>query len=151
MSMRGSRFGVGLAAGVLFALAVIVASGAVSSAPSSSHQAPSGGLASATATTSTLTTITGTVPAGVYTISGNQSSPGSQSGLSSLNSGSTSAANGQNSPSVPKFSSELAAMGQLSTPARALLLTPVIAALLIGALFYRSSLARRERKEDQVG
>jgi hypothetical protein len=146
--MSGSRFGVGLAAGVFFALAVILVSGAITSASSPLAQIASRGSASsASMTTSTLTTMTGTVPESVFnTVPGNQSASGSQSGLSSLSTGSTSAANGQGSP-VAGFSSELATMGQLSTSGRALLLAPLVAAVLIGALFYRASLARREQEE----
>jgi len=145
--MSGSRFGVGLAAGVFFALAVIAVSGVIASSSPLPQTANNGSSAtSATTSTGTLVTSTGTVPGSVFsTTPGNQSAPGSQSGVSSLSTGSTSAANGQGS--VTRFSSELATMTQLSTSGRALLLAPVIAAFMIGALFYRTSVARKEQKE----
>jgi hypothetical protein len=145
--MSGSRFGVGLAAGVFFAFAIIIVSGVISSSSPLPQTAINGGSApSATSTTSTLTTMTGTVPGSVFsTAPGNQTAPG-QSSVSSLNSGTTYAASGQGS--VTGFSSELATMGQLTTSGRVLLLVPLVAAVLVGALFYRASLARREQKEE---
>jgi hypothetical protein len=144
--MSGSRFGVGLVAGVFFALVVIVVSGAIAS--TSTPLYGTGSPSSPAATTSASTT-TGTVT-GVFATSGNQTASTTQSNqnsLGSLNSVGTSPATAQGSSSLPRFSSELATMNQLSTPARALLLAPVVIAFLVGALLYRASLARR-RQED---
>jgi hypothetical protein len=145
--MSGSRFGVGLVAGVFFALVVIVVSGAIAS--TSTPLYGTGSPSSPAATTSSITLTTGTVT-GVFATSGNQTASTTQSNqnsLGSLNSGGTNPATAQVSSSLPRFSSELATMNQLSTPARALLLAPVVIAFLVGALLYRASLARRGRED----
>ena len=143
--MSGRRFGVGLAAGVFFALVTIVVSGAVASTSSPLYQSFGHGTAPSAATTATTVITTGTVPGVAFVTGGNQSATVSQTSLKSLSSGST---NAQGSASSPGFSSEVAAMNQLTTPARAVLLAPVVVALLVGALLYRASLARKQEEDD---
>jgi len=149
MSMSGRRFGVGLAAGVFFALAIVAVSGAfASTSPLFPSQNGMSAATSVTTATTTLSTTTGSVPGIAYTTGGGQSTTVSQTTANPQSSANTTAASGQGSASAPKFSSELATMARLSTPARALLLAPVVLALLIGALLYRASLARKEKEDD---
>ncbi|MDG6900391.1 MAG: hypothetical protein JRM80_00310 [Nitrososphaerota archaeon] len=161
--MDGKRFGVGLLAGLLFAIAIVGASGVASSGGflplSHASQGPS---TQAATTTQTSTTATSVSRGPAYAVRTTSQPPvpalGNQSDLTSLNAAVTSKnstttaglmvfGSRQGPSGSPQFSSSLASMGQLSTQYRALLLAPIVAAFLIGALLYRFSHGRSEKAE----
>jgi hypothetical protein len=155
MNMDGKRFAVGLAAGLLVALAVVAGSGIVTTSAAPLY----GGLRNAASTSTVVTTAsvttTGAPPLAFGTstnssekhnLSGNLSSLSSN--LNSVNSSTTSATGAQPSSYTPRFSSSLANASQLPTPSRALLLAPILAGFILGALIYRASRSRQEREGD---
>lgn len=142
--MEGRRFGMGLAAGLLSALAIVAVSG-VAAAPFSgtlSNGSPS--YNSLTATTTTANT------GAVFGVSTSQTAPVASSvgnltgSVGKTVSGGT---NGQSSGSAA-FTSGLAGIGGLPSLSLALVLAPVIVAILLGSLLYRLS-QRSQRERDQ--
>lgn len=161
--MDRRRFGTGLLAGLFFAIAIVGASGVASSGGFLPLSHASQG-SSTQATTTTQTSITATSAGGgtAYAVSTTSQPPvpalGNQSDLTTLNAevtsknstttaGSIVFGSSQGPSGSPQFSSSLASMGQLSTQYRALLLAPIVAAFLIGALLYRFSHGRNEKAE----
>lgn len=148
--MEGGRFGLGIVAGLVLAFAVVAATAAVYPA-STPASPPMGGLVTGSPTTTTVSATT-TAPSGVvFTVSTPSAPYGSsanhQNLLSGLNSTSAGLTAGTAVPGVG-FSSDLAAANQLPAPSRALLLAPVLAAFVLGALLYRAS-GRSQRDSDE--
>ena len=141
--MDGRRFGVGLVAGLLFALAIVAASG-LASGTSSFSLAPAN-VASSTATSSTVTaSTTATVPQGglytsVNTTLSNLSSNASQA--------SANAANG-NGPTFT-VSSSVASIDHQPLLSQALLFAPIAVAVLLGVLLYRISARGRIDNDEE--
>lgn len=140
--MQGSRFGVGVAAGVLFALVIVALSGVVAPTPSTP------GSGSSPYNSRTLITTTAN-SAGAYEVSTTGTAPASS--LTNNLTSSASTVNTENSGQSlgpVTFTSNLAAMGHLSLLSRVVVLAPVVAAVLLGALIYRLS-RRSEDESDQ--
>ena len=146
MSVEGKRFGVGLIAGLLFALAIVAASGVLSSAVAPLYPGPFSGAGAANTASSSVTTTPGnsappqtavSTATQAHAACGNLSTQASTASTSYGNS----AASDTNSifGSAGGFSSSLAALDRLSAQSRALLLMPVLVAFLLGALVYRST------------
>ena len=138
--MEGRRFGVGLLAGLLFALAIIGTSGLLSpgGAPSSATLTES----SSSPTVSTTANVPQSAIFGAVTSSTASATTPSNKSLSNLNSALTAA-----SGSGPSFSSNLASMGSLPSVSRALVLAPIAVAALLGVLLYRVSTRRQNSDE----
>lgn len=138
--MDGRRFGVGLLAGLLFALAIVGTSGLLSpgGAPSSGSLTES----NSSPTVSTTANVPGSAAFGVVTSSTATSTTPLNKILSNLSSA-MSAASG----SGPSFSSNLASMSNLPSLSRALVLAPIAVAALLGALLYRVSTRRHNSGE----
>lgn len=153
--MDGRRFGVGLVGGLTFALFIVGISGLVSWGPLSGG-ATSGASVQVTATSTTnagtlsATTTPAVVPIAygqtTTTVSGNMSSINNT--VKSLGSNSTAITNAQGYGPANGFSSSLASIARLPTVSRALLLAPILAAFLLGALIYRASM-RKSGSEDE--
>ena len=143
--MEGGRFGMGLAAALLFALAIVAVSGVVAptAAPVSSTLS-SGTSSPRTATTSTVNSgaVFGVSTSETTLVVPSVGNLTSSSG-ETVNAGS----NGQSSGTAA-FTSSLAGIGQLSSLSRALLLAPIAVAVLLGALLYRLS-GRSRKEQDQ--
>ena len=118
--MEGRRFGIGLAAGLLFALVIVGASGLASSAAVLSGAANNG---------SPPRTGVSTQPS--LDVSGNQTN------FAAAGSGPASG-----------FSSNLSSLGRLSGSSLGLLVAPIVAALILGASAYRISRHRREGSKE---
>ncbi len=134
--MDGRRFGIGAAAGLLLALAIVASYGVVS--PSASPFSPAQGRNVPAASVTTTAT---TWP---YFWTTGPSATTSQGNLSSLNGNigptnpdTTAASNSQSGGLV--FSSSLATANQQPSLSRALMLAPIVVASLLGVLLYRAS------------
>ena len=159
--MEGKRFGIGLAAGLLVGLAIVTAAGGLSSPPSwagpllSNSQGAvsttySAKMMATTSTTATSrTSTTPSLPANVGSANSTQTT-NSQTSISvttaSVPPAPTSNQGSTNSAS-PAFSSRFSAISQQPTILNALILMPVLAAFLLGAILYRVS----SRGEEPAG
>ncbi len=175
--MDGKRFGVGLAAGLLVALAIVGASGLANSPLTASFAKYSAGPAVTTAASSTSFSVTSTSTAvamtnGVtttsssvmYTATTNTVPEGTLSNVSaattststeskSVNSstpqGHTFGTAAQNAATQPSNLANIPTQPVLST---GFVLVPVLVAFLLGALLYRASVGNREKDaEDEQG
>lgn len=147
MSMGAGRFGIGLVAGLLFALVIVLGSGLVAAVPGS----PSAGskLTSTNLSTSINETTTGTP---VYAVTGAASTTSTivSTSESLTTSGSVPGAKvAPNAESSPQFSSNLATLNDLPTSSRALLLAPIAVAALLGVLLYRTSMSGHGDSEEE--
>lgn len=151
--MEGKRFGVGLVVGLLLAVGVVVASGGLGSLSSAGSQAlypaASESATITVASTSSATSGTGT-PHGSTT-------PNSSASLNSMNE-TYSVTSATTAPltinSVPSSigympSSRLAAVGAQSPTVNALLAVPVVLALLLGLVLYRTAAKNRTAPKDE--
>ncbi len=167
--MDGKRFGVGIAAGLLFGLAVIAASGNLgvmfgstfaSFGPANPHS-PAGAADTATATATTTITLTQTSVASSYTtVSGqvvfvvtpgnasNTVNSGASSGTTTTTSGGTDLKSLQAAifglPSS-RDASHFDSISQQPLLTNAVVLVPLLVAFLLGAVLYRKS--NRDREE----
>ncbi|MDG7007458.1 MAG: hypothetical protein JRN06_04340 [Nitrososphaerota archaeon] len=139
--MEGRQFGIGLAAGLLFALAIVAVSG-VAAAPFSGT--PGNGSSSYNSRTATTTAANSGAVFGVSTTSTAPVAPSVGNLTDSVGKTVSGGTNGQSSGSVP-FTSSLEGMGQLSSLSLALVLAPVVVAILLGSLLYR--LSQRSQEE----
>jgi hypothetical protein len=144
MSMRGRRFGMGLAVGVLFGVVVVAMSGGlgaslISFAPATNSSATSVTTTAATTTFTTESIGLVTTPQGTTT----QGSSGQNATLYVTSSVSTTT-----SPTVPSVyfnsisalpSSRIAAVAVQNPASNAFLVVPVVVAFLLGAALYRTS------------
>ncbi len=135
--MEGRRFGVGMAAGLLFALAIVAVSGVVA-APMAAPVSSTLGNGSSSYGVRTVTTLTANSGAifGATTTGTAQVAPSSSNFTSSTGNAATSGSNGQG-PSSASFTSSLAGLNQMSSLYRALVFVPIVIAALLGALLYR--------------
>jgi hypothetical protein len=149
--MDGRRFGVGIAAGLLFGFAVITAAGGLGSLSTASFYPVQGGLtaittSSATATVTQSSTVTRTANASIpaYVASGNLTNlststtgatPNSAVSNAGLKNAASSAANGAS----PSFSSRIQSIAAQPLSSDAVVIIPALLALLLGALLYRAS------------
>ena len=146
MSMDGRRFGVALALGVLLAMVVVAASGALGPSMSFEHAPASSTAATSTAATVTYTTVS-SAPVGGSTGGANGSqSPGTTTDFSPtyqpVAGGFSSILNLMPSP-------RFAALGSQSPGSNALLIVPLVVALVLGGALYRmSSKGKGPQKEE---
>jgi len=157
--MQGKRFGVGIAGGLLLGLLVVAASigplGVLTSSSYSLQPAASGGSTS-TSTTSSSSEAQG-VSYGVNSSKGGV--PSSVTTTTSVQTGSSSPANGgssgQSTPETPggghpPVASSLSSLATQSPTLDLLVVLPVLCALALGAIFYRSSgRGQREKEESE--
>ena len=163
--MEGKRFGIGLAAGLLLGIAIISASGGMGSFSTVLVPASHSGVAiTTTSARSAVTTMTstasqtataittpayGVVPGNVSqastTSAGTTPSAAMQKALSNLSSLSASGANGP----PPSFSSRVQNIPGQPPFANAVILLPVLVALLLGAIFYRASNRSGEQPSEE--
>ncbi len=163
--MDGKRFGVGIAAGLLFGLAIISASGnlgAVLGSPSVFFgPAQSGGTVHNTATntatlTQTVTTAASTSTSGtpLYVTSGN-TTDNMSGGTTTASSAATNAVSDLKSLQAaisgltpPSDASRFDSISQQSPLTNAVVLVPLLVALLLGAVLYRKSNRNREKPSE---
>ena len=162
--MDGKRFGVGLAAGLLLGLGIIVASGGLGSSPAifgpALNPSQAGASAATTSVNSAATTLTltatlssSTSGSPAYSVNHTNSTGGSLSNIPSSVSSTTTtgeknltAAQGSNGIS-PSYSSRIVSIGQQPLLSNAVIFVPVLVAFLLGAILYQAS--NRNRKESE--
>jgi hypothetical protein len=179
MSMEGKRFGVGLAAGLLVALALITTAGGFGSNPASVLLAPisNGGTTKAIATASMSSTVTQTVTtttaatatytlsrssgtAGGYTQQNSTLYPATSTATSTSTASSKTTSNSSNPASIgslnsatsqgtPKYSSRIDSLATQPILSNAVILVPVLVAFLLGAFLYRISIRERAAGEEE--
>jgi len=143
--MEGKQFGVGMVAGLLVALAVVALSG-ITPAPTASPVSTTLSNGSSPYGTQSVTTNTGAVLA--VTTTGTSPVPPSTSNLS--NSTGNSATTGNNGEkAVSAFTSSISGIDHLSWLYRVLVVAPIAAAVLLGALLYRLSGRSQRSAEPQ--
>lgn len=133
--MDGRRFGTGLVAGLLCALAVVGV--AMWTSPAGTPGSPSNAATAAQGLQTSTTTETRASETSVMT----QPSAGSSGNQTSPNPGYASVSG---SIANPGFSSKFSSLGKLSASSKGLLVVPVVAALILGTLAYRISRSNRE-------
>jgi hypothetical protein len=171
MTMEGRRFGIGLAAGLLVAFAVVAASGGLAStlgslSPTSANPAQS----AATSISSTTMIYTSTVPASItYTVTMStttsesypigslntnattiaSSSASTQTSSSAITFGANGQKNLTSALSTPRFSSSFGSIAQQPALSNAIVLVPIIIALLGGTVLYRASVQGKEEAGEE--
>lgn len=146
--MEGRRFGVGAAAGLLVALSIVALSG-LAAAPVAGPATTTLNGGPSSLSTETATTLTGN-SAAVYGVSTSKSAlvPPSTGSVANFTGNSAGTGASGRGPVPASFTSDLAGLGQLSSPSRALVLAPIVVAALLGALLYRLS-GRSQKEPDQ--
>jgi hypothetical protein len=156
MSMSGKRFGAGLVAGLLLGLVVVGAStgfGFTFGAFGSFTAAPSSNVVS----TTTQTTYGKVVAASTTTVTLSSTAP-SYTSINASISGVTQPSSSANSsaqalfPSArsPSFSSRIDSIAQQPVLTNAVVLLPVVVAILLGAMLYAASARNRARESPDV-
>jgi hypothetical protein len=155
MSMRGKRFGMGLAAGVLLGVVVVAMSGGLGAsqipyAPAALNSATSEATATSTTTYSAESTVPATTSQGT---SGQNSTLVFSTSVSTITSSTVPSFSAFNAISgLP--SSKIAAVAVQNPASNAFLVVPVVVAFLLGAALYRASVKgkgaddKEEPKED---
>ncbi len=146
MSMQGTRFVLGLAAGLLFGFAVIISSaftfGTFGTFGTFSPASGLQNLGSNTSTTQTASTVTGSVTANGTAPAVPASASNSTQATSTNSSGKVSASGGNvfyQSSFTPAHISRLDSIAQQPIALTAYALIPVIVAFLFGLVLYRAS------------
>lgn len=134
--MEGKRFAFGLVAGILVGIAVVTASGGLSSASGSlpilNPIRPESGQAVTTTARST-----------------NQSSHTNATPVSALLTNATKGYFQTTTPASPSFSSRLTSIAQQPLVSNAVILVPVLLAVLLGAVLYRASVREGENDREE--
>jgi hypothetical protein len=166
--MEGKRFGVGLAAGLLVALAVVTIAGGLGTTPVSVLLAPKGivgGTSASPTTTATLyataTTVLSSGSTSISSATSGASIPQTVSGnetfgVTSTVSGTTASKSSSTAPSLsnavgtpsstatgPSYSSRVDSIANQPLLSNAVILVPVLIAFLLGAFLYRVSTRSR--------
>ena len=170
--MEGKRFGVGLAAGLLLALALVAVSGGLGSA-SLPVFGPAPAASTTTAATTTVTMSVTTTSTATYALSSTTTSLGTPLGSLSGNvtsprqvatttttspnpsqAAQTAANNANNGatystifPSGAKNPTHIASIAQQPLTSNAVIVAPVLAAFLLGAFLYRVVVQEKERPD----
>lgn len=161
MTMGGKRFGVSLAAGLLLGLAVVTASGGLGSTLTptpffSSFRSGDQVVSSATTTITAVTILSSTAASSSsytpgYPISSLNSSSGSvTSKITTSTTPGSAAQNANNVAATPNFSTHLDSIATQPFLSDAVILVPVVLALVLGAVLYLSwARGRKEPVEEQ--
>ena len=177
--MEGKRFGVGLAAGLLVALAIVTTAGGFGSNPASVLLAPKSnsgmpGTVTTAVTTSSVTQAATTMAAATVTYTASRSSgtaggytqqnstlyPATSTATSTSTASSKTTSNSSNPASIgslnsatsqgtPKYSSRIDSLATQPILSNAVILVPVLVAFLLGAFLYRISIRERAAAEEE--
>jgi hypothetical protein len=150
--MEGKRFGVGLVAGLLFALVIVTASsGFTFGLIGSPFPSPYGGTASSLKSASTSTTATTSQPASPPTQSTqNATFAGSGHSTTTTTTSSSPAAADLGPANGAKLSSHVDNIAQQPILTNAIIFLPVLFAFLLGAVIYRASIKREGNLKDET-
>jgi hypothetical protein len=148
MNMDGAKFGVGLIAGLLVGLAVVGAAGRLGVVPGAYAPAATNLVSNRSSSTVTASTVSSASSvfqsASQSTTSGNTNPlPGNETKSTESSSTTSPGAQGLifdfSAAGLPAASSRLGSIAQQPLSSDAIVLAPVLVALLLGAILYRAS------------